>query len=136
MTTTLADVISLSGVDVLAHLDRQITVPVLTGLQLQGDLAVIPRDQVPHGVEITRVGPGGVPVLRGEAGGNTHLLVADGLCMWGRAAEGQDVGVLTVAPGATAYLIHPEHGANAVGGGVYTLRRQREQADEIRLVAD
>jgi hypothetical protein len=45
--------------------------------------------------------------------------------------------VLDVAKGATAYLIHTdEHGANGIGPGTYRLTGKREQADEIRRVAD
>jgi hypothetical protein len=46
------------------------------------------------------------------------------------------VGVFTVTEGATAYLAHPEHGYMGIAPGTYTVRRQREQADEIRQVAD
>jgi hypothetical protein len=35
-----------------------------------------------------------------------------------------------------AYLTHPEHGFNAIGTGSYVINRQREQADEIRIIAD
>jgi len=45
------------------------------------------------------------------------------------------LGVLTVAEGV-AYLAHPEHAFSGIAPGTYELRRQREQADEIRRVAD
>lgn len=35
-----------------------------------------------------------------------------------------------------AGVAHPEHGFSGIGAGTYEVRRQREQADEIRLVAD
>ena len=39
--------------------------------------------------------------------------------------------------GSVAHLIHTdEHGCNAVGPGVYVLHGKREQAEEIRRVAD
>jgi hypothetical protein len=45
--------------------------------------------------------------------------------------------VLDVPEGAVAYLIHTdEHGANGIGPGTYRLTGKREQADEIRRVAD
>lgn len=81
----------------------------------------------------------GVAVVRGEAGGNTHLLVADGPVLWSPArgrTGGTALGLLTVPAGAVAYLLHPEHGANAMGPGSYLLRRQRQQADQVRVVAD
>jgi hypothetical protein len=82
---------------------------------------------------------GGFPVVRGEVGGNTHLLIADGRVFFDPApsrAGSLDLGVLTVAEGATAYLAHPEHAYAGIAPGTYTIRRQREQADEIRMVQD
>lgn len=140
MTSTLADILGRHQVEVLEHLDRQVTIPIITGApQAQGDLIVLYRPDTPTSDtrQGTRVPPAGVPVVRGENGGNTHLLVADGAVAWAPATgAGQDLGYVTVAPGSTAYLIHPEHGGNGIGVGTYLLRRQREQADEIRLVAD
>ncbi len=46
------------------------------------------------------------------------------------------LGHLTVAAGAVAHLAHPEHGYASIAPGNYVIRRQREQADEIRVVAD
>jgi hypothetical protein len=37
-----------------------------------------------------------------------------------------DLGVLTVAEGAVAYLAHPEHAYSGIAPGTYLLRRQRE----------
>lgn len=145
-TQTLADLIDTHGVDVHAHLDRGELVPVLTGLQLQGDVAVIPvgPDVAPSGGGFPeRVPVTGVPVVRGENGGNTHLLldgrVGGDPVMWDPSSggpSGLDLGVLTVPAGAVAYLAHPEHAYSGIGPGRYVVRRQREQADEIRLVAD
>ncbi len=138
MIQTLADLCDHAGVDVLDHLDRQVTIPVLGGLQAQGDVAVIPRRKG-KGATIT-VPPAGIPVVRGENGGNTHLLVADGPCTW-RAVTNTDprnltLGMVTVPEGSTAFLLHPEHGGMGMAPGTYEIRRQREQADEIRVVAD
>jgi hypothetical protein len=75
-------------------------------------------------------------VVRSEVGGNTHLLIGEGL-RWAPVEQfGQNLGVVTVPNGGVGYLAHPEHGYLAMGPGAYTVRRQREQADEIRLVAD
>lgn len=122
------------------HVDRSlvadIDIPVLTGLQRQGDVLVAPaRGGKEPGL---RVPAEGVPVVRGEAGGNTHLLVAvEGAVTWRAAAGGgQLLGAVTVPDGGVAGLLHPEHGATLIGPGSYVVRRQREQADEIRLVAD
>lgn len=141
-TRTLADVTHLGGVDVLDHLDTQIDVPALTGIQFQGDVAVIPTDPALAGTtHAIPVPAAGIPVVRGENGGNTHLLVADTRDVTWEAARITDatalaLGTVTIPDGSTAYLIHPEHGANGLAGGTYEIRRQREQADEIRLIAD
>jgi hypothetical protein len=135
--TTYDDVLSAHGVTIPAHLEAQAAIPVLTGLQVQGDVAIVPsRPSMRQG---TPVPAGGIAVVRGESGGNTHLLVAEGPVSWAPVVgnpTGLDLGVVTVPEGATAFLLHPEHGANAMGPGNYTLRRQREQADELRIVAD
>lgn len=138
---TLEKLIGDHGVEVDAHLDRQITVPVSSGLQRQGDVIVIPAAMVEDaGVATTLVPAAGYPAVRGEAGGNTHLLLAagPGVCYDSIGAVEGDLklGTLTVAEGSMAYLAHPEHGYTGIAAGTYVLRRQREQADEIRMVQD
>ena len=103
---TLANLITTHGVDVDDHLDRDELVPTLTALQFQGDVAVIPT-----GPAAPATGSGypkpvpaaGVPVVRGENGGNTHLLLAAGTDVtWDPSTGGPtglDLGVLTVPAG-------------------------------------
>ena len=131
---TLAALIDRHAIDVLDHLDREALVPVLSGLQFQGDVAVIP----PVGpVASTPVPAAGLPVVRGEAGGNTHTLLGEGPVMFDAARPGgQELGLLTVPEGSVAYLAHPEHAYTGIAAGSYVVRRQREMADELRLVAD
>lgn len=135
---TLSDLITQHDVDVLDHLDREVSVPVLSGLQFQGDVAVIPS--VPGREQGDPVPAEGVPVVRGENGGNTHTLLAEGSVAWApstsRDRSNLTLGWLTVAEGATAYLAHPEHGYSGIAPGSYELRRQREQREEIELVQD
>lgn len=136
VTVTLAELITVHGVAVDDHLDRQLTIPVLTGMQRQGDVVVIPaRGAKPA---TTPVPNAGTPVVRGENGGNTHAIVGAGVFCDVRTATAEDLhlATLTVPDGEVAYLMHPEHGANAMGPGTYELRRQREQADELRMVQD
>jgi hypothetical protein len=135
---TLASLIDRHGIDVLDHLDRDVAVPIIGGLQFQGDVAVIPAPPVAGEL----VPAAGIPVVRGEAGGNTHLLLADGPgVLWAPAPERSgpaalDLGTVTVPPGSVAYIAHPEHAYTGIAPGSYVIRRQREQAAEIRLVAD
>ena len=136
---TLAELEREHGIQVDEHLDRQLDVPVSAGLQRQGDVIVIPSDITPVGGHATTAVPrDGVAVVQGENGGNTHLLLAAGDVRYDTltGTSELDLGVLTVADGATAYLAHPEHGYAGIAPGTYTMRRQREQADEIRMVAD
>ena len=122
---TLAEAIEVHGIDVDEHLDRQMTIPVLTGLQAQGDVMVVPRPV--QGPALKAVPRNGVPVVRGEFGGHTHTLLAEGDVTFDSApGDGLDIGTLTVAEGAVAYLAHPEHAYSGIGAGTYVLRRQRE----------
>lgn len=137
MTMTLNDAITMHGVDVLDHLDRDASIPVIDRAGRQGDVIVLARKGRKHAV--TAVPATGVAVVRGENGGNTHMLLADGDVFFDAnavSATNLDLGTLTVAEGATAYLAHPEHGYIGCAPGTYVVRRQREQADELRLVAD
>ncbi|NJP95492.1 hypothetical protein HCN51_39695 [Nonomuraea sp. FMUSA5-5] len=132
---TIEQAIATFGVTVDEHLDRQAEIPVLSGLQFQGDVAVVPVTSAPARTPIPAEG---VPVVRGQAQANTHLLVATGPAFFtpDRSGRALTLGVLTVEEGATAYLAHPEHAYAGIAPGTYELRRQREQADQTRLVAD
>jgi hypothetical protein len=135
---TTAQAIALTGVEIHDHLDRELSIPLLTGMQRQGDVLVRPH---PNRKPATSLVPAvGVPIVRGENGGNTHLLLTEsGTVTWDwLPASGTDLtlGVLTVADGSAALLAHPEHGYMRIGAGNYTIGRQREQADEIRRVED
>lgn len=132
---TLTDLQKRFGTETLEHLD-DVEVPVLSGPQRQGDVMVVPSR--PGKVEgLVKVPREGIAVVRGENGGNTHLLVGEGEVFFSPSkARGQILGTLVVEKGSTAYLTHPEHGFNGIMAGSYTIKRQREQAEEIRLIAD
>ncbi|MFI6514134.1 hypothetical protein ACIBF1_01080 [Spirillospora sp. NPDC050679] len=147
MTVTLADLTRRTGLDVLDHLERDAAVPVIDGMQAQGDLIVIPLRVIEHAIAFQRdpqwadVPAEGVEVLRGAAGGNPHTLVADpGTCQWTRwfrDSMGLALGALRTS--RPAYLLHPEHGGSGIAPGTYVIRRQRERGDGARpnrLVAD
>ncbi len=124
----------------IAMFAAALDIPVITGLQHQGDVSVIPAGMVKDFREPSAVlRPAGVAVVRGESGGNTHQLLAAGVVRFDlRTATAQDLtlGSLRVTEGAVAYLDHPEHGNSGIGPGAYVLRRKRTQREEAELVAD
>jgi len=135
LTEVLAPHSIIAADDALADIE----VPVMTGPQRQGDVLIVPCEPVADTGD--HVPAHGVPVVRGEATGNTHLhLAADGPVLFRRDPEragSLGLGTVTVPEGSTAYLIHTdEHGANGIGAGTYRLLGKREQAEEIRRVAD
>ncbi|MFI6324264.1 hypothetical protein ACIBG8_42525 [Nonomuraea sp. NPDC050556] len=142
----LADLTDRTGLAVLDHLERTVTIPVIDGLQAQGDLIVIPLETIAHAIRIWRedwrpVPPEGVELLRGAAGGNPHTLVADpGTCLWTVSVrDTMDLALGALTTTAPAYLLHPEHGATGLTPGTYVVRRQREHNNQTRtrrLVAD
>ncbi|MFD8496678.1 hypothetical protein [Amycolatopsis sp. NPDC059657] len=78
----LAELLDRTGLEVLDHLERQVTIPVIDGPQAQGDLIVVPLDMV--GPVTARpwarwreVPVDGVELVRGVNGNNPHTLVAD-----------------------------------------------------------
>ncbi len=142
--TTLAELADRTRTDLDDHLDTTITVPVIDTAQAQGDLLVIPLSWVDRDVRTTSdaawatVPACGVEVVRGVAGGNAHTLHADpGTCRWTTDVhDDEDLAVGVLEATAPAWLLHREHGAAGIAPGRYVVRRQREQAEEQRLVAD
>lgn len=132
---TYEQVMTAHDVEIPAHLAAEAEVPILAGLQIQGDVAIVPHRKS-QAKNTILVPPEGVAVVRGESGGNTHLLVADGPVVWCPSSNEMTMGQVTVPKGATAFMLHPEHGAMGMAPGSYLIRRQREQAEEIRRVAD
>ena len=136
-TATLGQLIEKHGFDVLDHLDRDLEIPVHAGLQAQGDLFIIPADANRGSCQGTAVPPDGIAVIDALNGGHEHRLFAGqpGTAFFAPAgASGQDIGLLECTE--PAYIAHPEHAYAGIAPGTYTLRRQREQADEERFVAD
>lgn len=138
MSTTYAEALERQGVTIPPHLIADAEVPVLTGVQGQGDLLIVPSlTRVP---DLQLVPDEGIQVVFGEATGNSHYLQrgfdSPGV-MFARVNTGQCLIVVSVPVGQTAELIHTdEHGVNAMGPGLYAIHEKREQADEIRRVTD
>lgn len=141
---TLAEAIEKTGFDVLEHLDRDAGIPILDSLQAQGDLLLAPiaelADQVhvPDTARWVPVRAAGVEVLRGTAMGNSHTLIADpGVCRWTTdVIDATDLAIGVLEATAPVYLAHSEHGYAGIAPGTYVVRRQREEADGDRFVAD
>lgn len=117
-----------------------IEVPIVAGPQRQGDVGVFPRPALTPAERqaLSLVPAAGIPVVRGESGvRNSHVLLADGPVSWASRSGGIELGVLDVPEGSTAHLIHTdEHSAISIAPGTYRVTGKREQADEIRRVAD
>lgn len=134
---TLQEVIQTSGLQVHDHIDQSVEIPVLNGLQCQGDLIIIPTHTTPA---VNPVEANGVEVIRGEAERNSHTLHADkGTARWyphvKTRTDDLTLGHLQVTD--KAWLIHAEHGANGIAAGTYEIRRQKEFSPEgTRMVLD
>ncbi len=128
----LAELLDQTGLDVLEHLDRQVTVPVIDGLQAQGDLIVLPLSLVGEGgfsrQNLRQLPASGLELVRGEAGNNPHTLVADpGTCRLTTVVfDPERLAIAVFENSAPAYLVHPEHGGTGVAPGSWLVRRQRE----------
>ena len=136
-TATLGQLIEKHGFDVLDHLDRDLEIPVHAGLQAQGDLFIIPAGPDRGGQPGAVVPLDGIPLIEAVGGGHEHRLFAGrpGTALFTPArTRGADIGLLECTE--PAYIAHPEHAYAGVAPGCYTLRRQREQADWVRFVAD
>jgi hypothetical protein len=147
ITLELAELLDRTGLSVLDHLERQAAVPVIDGLQAQGDLIVIPFSLVGTitiaAIRWRDVPPEGVELIRGVAGNNPHTLVADdGTCRWTtNFHDPLRLGIAIFENTSPAYLVHPEHGGSGVAPGRWLVRRQQERGTGPRsartvLVAD
>lgn len=135
-TLTISDLTSRTGVTLVTDYADDLAIPVETGMQRQGDVLIIP-DARAHAT--TPVATSGCPVVRGENGGNTHAIYAEGPVFCDVATPSPTMllaATLTVTDGAVAYLGHPEHGYMGIGPGSYVINRQRQFADVLSLVAD
>ncbi len=97
-------------------------IPVLTGLQRQGDVLIVPTsERLSKG--LATIPAAGVLAVRGE---HPHILVGDGAHAW-RGQVGSDslyLGALVVH--SVVWMLHDEHGGNAIGPGTYLLQGKRE----------
>lgn len=128
----LAELVDRTRVAALDHLERESTIPVVDGLQAQGDLIVAPVDMAPQPetenyIYVEAVPAEGIHLVRGADGRNPHVLVADpGTCWWRPIYRNSlDLGVLDNTE--PVYLLHPEHGGTGIAPGRWVIRQQRER---------
>jgi hypothetical protein len=130
---TYASALALSAVAVPAHLDADVTVPILSGPQAQGDLMIIPvtAGSLPY-PRLEPLPSAGIRVVHGEATGNTHWLHAgfeSPDVRWASDLDGVRLGYLLVPDAQSALLVHTgEHGANGIAPCTYAIHRKREHA--------
>lgn len=122
-THTNETVFATAGIEPANLEFPELEIPVLTGVQRQGDLVIVPTADGQPGVPLSD----GVTVVEAESGsGNSHILIGDG--SWTRDVDNDLIeGVVSVPSGGEAFLIHTEeHNALGIGPGTYEIRRQRE----------
>jgi hypothetical protein len=139
MTLTYEQALAKVGATVPQHLVADAEVPVLTGMQAQGDLLIVPIDSTE--ASLGSVPAQGVQVVVGEATGNSHHLHpgfdSPGILFTRTADSGQQIAVLRVPQGQSAHLIHTdEHGANGIGPGLYAIHEKREMREQVSRVTD
>ena len=110
--------------------------PKNDGTLRQGDIRLVPVEQLPDGLhEIPREN-GRIVLAEGEATGHLHAIEAPEASFHAESLEEIEGRFLVIE--AEAALTHPEHGTIQVPAGNYRVTRQREyaQAGGINLVAD
>ncbi|MGV9481878.1 hypothetical protein [Gordonia aichiensis] len=130
---TLAEMIALTGKEVLDHLDRDAAIPVVDTAAAQGDVLLVRVNRAPATTEMPRM----VVAVASEASSNTHTLHPHGPAFWdahtSRRADDVMLGVVTVPEGSEVFVSHQEHGGLIMPEGTYEVRRQAELG---RMVQD
>lgn len=114
----------------LDHLLEGAEIPVLAGPQAQGDVSWYPVEEEIKGEPIPQEG---LVIVEGQ-NGHPHTLFADGGPVF---FERQGAAGLALVPeGSTLIIGHNEHGYSAAAPGTYRFTVARQQADEVRRLAD
>lgn len=147
--TTLSELAERFGYFDLGVALLEVEIPVLTGLQRQGDILVVPWQPTEQpsddwlekldGVEVTFAITGHTHTLHGEGQWFGWETSDDGLRWLARQFHADNLvddlnflhGVLRVPSGGAAYLMHSdEHGALGIGPGWYQVRGQLQYAEQ------
>lgn len=110
----------------------------MRALLRQGDILLVPIDQVPSGLaEIPRDEEGRIVLAEGEATGHLHAIDAPEATFLAADVADIEQRFLEIE-GEAVELTHPEHDTVHLEPGAYEVRRQREysQAGGIERVAD
>ena len=108
----------------------------------EGDVIALPLDRTVHVAAVVsdrarwiEVPPQGVTLVQGA---HPHVLSADpGTCRYTLdVTDSAGLAVAVIEAAAPVWLLHPEHGGTGLAAGTWAIRRQREQAQEARMVAD
>lgn len=127
----LAELIDRTSVAALDHLERDTTIPVIDGLQAQGDLIVVPFSMLPDPPKNDYwhwVPPEGEHLVQGADGRNPHVLVADRSTCTVKGVW-RELDIVAITNTAPVYLLHPEHGGTGIAPGQWVIRRQRERTN-------
>jgi hypothetical protein len=97
----------------------------------QGDILLVPVEEIPEGLKDVPRESGRMVLAHGEATGHAHVLEGEAKFL----ASDLEGRFLLVEENAE--LVHDEHDTITVPPGGYEVRRQREyEPEESRLVAD
>ena len=105
-------------------------------LRRQGDLLLIPVEEIPDGLTLVPRESGSIVLAEGEATGHLHAIEAPEATFL--ATDLAEIEGRFLAVEAEVDLTHPEHSTVTLPPGNYEVRRQREYADAggITYVAD
>ncbi len=101
----------------------------------QGDVLILPVDEIPAGLQPVPLENGRVILAHGEVTGHAHAVEGDVLFL---AADLEELEQrFLCVENETAQVVHEEHDTITLPPGIYEVRRQREYTpEEIRTVAD
>ena len=100
----------------------------------QGDILIVPVDEVPEDLKKVPLESGRMVLAHGEATGHAHVLEGEATFL---AADLEDLEQRFLEVEAESKLVHDEHDTITIPPGNYEVRRQREYAPEApRMVAD
>lgn len=100
----------------------------------QGDVLLVPIDEVPDQLQQVPLEGGRIILAHGEATGHAHVIEGEAALL---AEDLEDLERRFLRVEEESELVHDEHDPITVPAGDYEVRRQREYSpEEIRMVAD